>query len=122
MCGRKCGPWKTFCPTKMGGNGMRIWPLFLSGSIALAQTAMPGSISGRVIDPQGASVSGARVKLSQADGTFDRSSTTNPSGVYVFPPSPPGSYRMSVEAPGLAAAAVEFKLDAATPRVQDIEL
>ena len=71
--------------------------LLLCG-IALAQNVY-GVLSGRVLDPSGASVPGATVIAVNA-GTNARSTATSSSdGNYTFPALPVGIYELTVEAP-----------------------
>src|SRR5260370_1186431 len=61
-----------------------------------------GSISGTVSDPSGAAVAGAQVSVEdQASGTT-RQVATGASGLYTAPNLTPGSYRVTVSAPGFS--------------------
>ncbi len=78
--------------------------LLLCG-IALAQNVY-GVLSGRVLDPSGASVPGATVVAVNA-GTNARSTATSSSdGNYTFPALPVGIYELTVEAAGFQQFAV----------------
>ncbi len=74
---------------------------------ALAQTPGPASLSGRVLDATGASISGATVRLS---GSASAATTTSADGGFSFGELPPGRYRLTITAPGFA------------PLVQDVTL
>ena len=66
-----------------------------------------GVLVGTVTDPSGAHVGGAPVTITdQARNTTVRV-VTNPDGQYTATNLEPGTYRVSVEAPGFKAAAVE---------------
>jgi len=58
------------------------------------------TVSGRVIDPSGLSVAGARVKLVDIDRGTTNTTVTNISGLYAFPNVRPGRYLMQVDAQG----------------------
>ena len=58
------------------------------------------TVSGRVVDPSGASVVGAHVKLVDIDRETGNTTQTNGSGLYAFPNVQPGKYRMEVAATG----------------------
>jgi hypothetical protein len=57
-------------------------------------------LSGTVVDPSGAVVSGATVTLQSADGQLEQHSVTNEDGLYNFAGIAAGSYRMRIEAQG----------------------
>jgi hypothetical protein len=72
--------------------------LCLVPSVALAQDTTTGSIAGRVLDPQGAVVSQARVTLRSGQGA--RSLATDARGQFLAPYLTPGVYAVRVERPG----------------------
>ncbi|HXA85653.1 MAG TPA: carboxypeptidase regulatory-like domain-containing protein [Candidatus Dormibacteraeota bacterium] len=69
---------------------------------AWAQTSK-GSIIGTVTDPQGAVVSGAQVKATNADTGTPFTTTTDSTGVFRFNLVPTGAYRLEVSAQGFSA-------------------
>jgi Carboxypeptidase regulatory-like domain len=77
--------------------------LSLSAGEALAQQTS-GSIQGRVVDSQGAVVTGAKVSLiNQRQGTASGlEAVTNSVGAFVFTPLQPSDYTLIVEAPGFS--------------------
>src|SRR5215813_3923331 len=78
-------------------------PLLLSLALLLAVSAFAqtsASLSGTVHDPQGAAVVGAKVTLKDAGGATHLETTTNNEGFYTFPIIQPGTYTVTVEAPG----------------------
>jgi len=71
----------------------------LLASIAMGQTTS-GIITGRVIDPQGHSIPGAEVVLTQDLTGVKLNTTTDASGDFVFPSVLPARYSLTVNAPG----------------------
>jgi len=59
-----------------------------------------GTLLGRVSDPSGAVIAGAKVEAANADTGVRLSSVTNRTGDYIFPLLIPGSYSIGVESPG----------------------
>lgn len=59
-----------------------------------------GSITGSVMDPQGAGVPNATVKITEDGKAFSLTAVTDDEGRFVFPIVPPGSYSMTIEAAG----------------------
>src|SRR5882762_5033614 len=78
--------------------------LSLSGTPTQAQTASSGSITGQVSDPQGASVPGADVTLTDIGTKSKQSATTNDSGRYTFPVVNSGLYDIVVSKSGFKVA------------------
>jgi hypothetical protein len=73
------------------------WLCLFSG-IASAQTL--GEITGDVTDPSGAAVPNATVTVTNMATNVSRQTTTNTSGLYVFPDLVPGTYELKVVASG----------------------
>ena len=61
-----------------------------------------GSLTGTVIDPSGAAVSGAQVKAAETRTGVISQATTDSSGIYRFITLLPGMYEVSITAPGFA--------------------
>lgn len=59
-----------------------------------------GSISGTVTDPQGASVPGAQVVITNAGTNAESRTATNETGLFVVPLLNPGTYNVTVESSG----------------------
>ena len=59
-----------------------------------------GTLTGNVTDPNGAVVEGAHVTAVSPQTGFTRNSTTNGSGIYQFSDLQPGTYTLTVDAPG----------------------
>jgi Carboxypeptidase regulatory-like domain/TonB dependent receptor len=58
------------------------------------------TVSGQVVDPSGLNITGAQVKLVDIDRDTSTDTTTNNSGLYMFPNVRPGRYRMAITAAG----------------------
>src|ERR1700751_5592263 len=73
--------------------------LLLFASSTFAQTGTT-SIRGTILDKTGGVVAGATVRLSSAGLSVERTSTSRETGQYEFVALPPGTYVLTVEAPG----------------------
>src|SRR5712692_9584141 len=72
-------------------------------SILISTTAVAqesASITGTVKDPSGATISNAQVTVASPDRGINRTTTTNSDGEYSVPGLPPGSYNVTINAPG----------------------
>ena len=76
----------------------------VGASATHAQTASSGSITGLVADPQGASVPGADVVLTDIATNGKQTTTTNDSGRYNFPVVSPGIFDIVVTKSGFKTA------------------
>jgi hypothetical protein len=76
--------------------------LLLCAKTSPAQiSAATGAIQGTVTDPQGATIPGAKVTLTNTDtGVVSADTTTKADGSFVFPLLSPGNYRIDVAAQG----------------------
>ncbi|MCU1294527.1 MAG: TonB-dependent receptor [Bryobacterales bacterium] len=68
-------------------------------AVLLQAQSYQGGFRGAVTDPQGASVSGAKVTLTNQGTGVERSTITNADGTYVFSDVDPGGYSVSAESP-----------------------
>src|SRR4051812_10351572 len=76
-------------------------PLLLAAAATLIWgQSDTGSLAGRVTDPSGGAVSGAKVTLTNDATGVALPSTTNPEGLYEYPSAPVGTYTIQVEQPG----------------------
>lgn len=69
-----------------------------------AQTSIHGSLSGRVLDPNGLGVRAAAVAITSAATSAEFTATSDSSGEYRFPRLSPGRYRLTAEKPGFRRA------------------
>ena len=75
-----------------------------AASFSFGQESTTGTLSGVVNDPSGATVKGANVTLRNKATGFDRITTTNDEGGFVFTQVLPGDYTVTVEAPSFKKA------------------
>ena len=71
-----------------------------------AAQLFPGRVTGTVRDPQGLTVPGATVKLSNPSTGFERTVTSDENGEFNFPELPLGSYRLTVSKSGFKTTVV----------------
>jgi len=81
-----------------------------------------GQIAGIVTDPSGAVIANAVVKLHNLSTGMDRSATASSSGDYVVAALPPGSYEMTVSAPGFAEYRQPVEVTVGARLTTDIKL
>src|ERR1700686_4183556 len=74
--------------------------ILLAVAPLFAQTGR-ATVRGAVTDPSGAVVPGADVTLTDADTAVMQKTKTNNAGLYVFPASPIGPYKLTVGAAGM---------------------
>ena len=74
---------------------------------AAAQDYTTGSVSGTVVDENGASVPGATVTISSGSQGFERNVTSGPSGGFRFNALPTGEYDVTVTGPSIATYTAE---------------
>lgn len=72
--------------------------LFAVGAFGQTTSGTQGGLSGVVIDPSGATVSGATVTLKHEATGIERTATTNAEGGFVFALLDPGDYTLTIEA------------------------
>src|SRR5207249_11041774 len=83
----------------------------------------PGYISGTVTDKSGASIVGADIVITSADGSLTRSTATNADGAYVVAALPGGTYNLAVTAKGFQKfSATKVVLDVAQKIRVDVQL
>ena len=88
-----------------------LFPLF-AGAVLLFGNAMPqafaqllqGSISGNVSDASQAAVASAKVSATDENTGLTRAAVANSTGVYDIPVLPPGTYKLTINAPGFQTA------------------
>ena len=108
---------------------MRMQRLFLAAFLSLLAAApalaqrTTATLRGTVTDPTHAVIAGASVAVKGEDTGFARTTTTNSSGIYVFPDLPVGSYQIEVGSPGFKASVLtKIPLNVADVRVVDVQL
>lgn len=74
---------------------------------ALPAQSVTATLSGLVQDPQNATIKGAKLILRDPARGFTRETTSDASGVFLFPQLPPSTYDLSVEARGFAPSRYE---------------
>jgi hypothetical protein len=65
-----------------------------------AQAVSIASVTGRVVDEQGAAISGAQIKMSAVDTGVIYSAVSNADGIYAIPSLSIGTYRLESTVPG----------------------
>jgi len=80
------------------------WCLMLASCIPAVGQVLKGSISGTVVDPQGAVVSGAQVKATQTGTANVLTTKSDNAGLFRFNLIPTGTYKVEVSAPGFKTA------------------
>ncbi len=78
--------------------------IVIGGSLALRAQESRGTIVGKITDPTGAVVPGARVLVVNQEMGTRVALTTNAEGMYLAPLLSPGLYRVEVTAPGFKKA------------------
>ena len=79
---------------------MRICAALVTLTLSCFAQESRGSITGKVLDPQGAVVAGAKVKVTNTETNVSNSVTTNSTGYWEVNFLIPGDYTVAVEAPG----------------------
>ena len=98
----------------LGGRGYSTMPtanrvLLLAALFALIAFPLPGQevsagITGKVSDPTGAAIAGAKVTVSDLDRGTVWPAETNGDGIYALPRIPIGRYELKIEAKGFRTA------------------
>ncbi len=95
----------------------------LVGSFACAQSGSnSGTISGTVLDPDGAVVVNATVEIQDPVSHFNRSTTTDKSGSFSIPNVPFNPYHMTVNAQGFAPTARDVQVRSVVPVSVNVSL
>ena len=76
--------------------------VFVSAPAAVGQSTTQGAVSGTVVDPTGAVIGGARIAITNSATGFSQTLVSNASGLFNAPLLEPGTYSVSVSAPGFA--------------------
>ena len=91
-------------------------------TISASGQGTSGEISGRVKDPQGASVPGATVTATNLDTPFKRQVTTNDDGYYKFVGLPVGRYEVRAEHQGFKTGVINLTLTVAEAAVANFDM
>src|SRR3954464_2921252 len=100
-------------------------PLFLACFLAPLTWSQPatGSLYGSVIDPAGAAIPNAPVRLRHEQTGVEARTITTDAGVYTFPSLAVGPYSITVEQPGFKKAVRSgIVIEAATRSSLDVAL
>jgi len=109
--------------SKMGRNAYLLGVFMVVFTTRLfAQGGGSAAITGTVLDPSGAVVSGAQVTVTQQATSVTRSTTTNASGSFTVPSLLPASYSVTIEAPGFKTLKQDITLLADQIRTIDARL
>ena len=76
---------------------------FVAAGFVFGQGIVTGSISGTLMDPQGAVVPNASVRATQSETNRVFNTTSSNAGVIQLTSLPPGTYKIVVEAPGFSS-------------------
>ena len=85
---------------RIAKNTTLVLSLLLATAIAVMGQATSGSMSGRVLDPNGAIIAGAKISAVHVPTGRPFSTISSEAGVYVFPALPAGPYEVSAEHAG----------------------
>jgi hypothetical protein len=96
--------------------------LLIFGLTNLFAQGTTGQISGTVTDQNGAVVSGANVKITQADTNFSRTATSNEEGFYSFQLLPVGKYSVEITAQNFQVYKAETVVNVTQTTVVDAQL
>ncbi len=75
--------------------------IFLSLPLAFTQSVVSGDITGTLVDPSGAVVSGATITATNVDDGASQTTSTNTTGLYRFNFMKPGPYKLHHGGEGL---------------------
>src|SRR5580658_4657073 len=80
--------------------------LALSSVSALAQSSSSGTVSGQVLDQQGATIPGVEVTLTEPSTNITLTTVTNDAGRFIFVNVSPGSYNVTFSKTGFSTRKV----------------
>src|SRR6266404_6720657 len=90
--------------TPAGGTCARTLMLTCCAIPGLLAQESRATITGTVVDPQGAAIPGATVTARQLATNAERTTATSEAGLYVLPFLTTGAYSVTVTAPGFKSA------------------
>jgi carboxypeptidase family protein len=89
--------------------------VFANVPLARAQSLSAGSISGAVVDPNGAVVPNALITLANPISGYKRTTTTDSDGNFRFTDVPPNNYQLAVAAIGFSTSTQTLTIRTAVP-------
>ena len=92
------------------------------GSAKAQSSASSGTINGSVLDPSGAVVAKASVEIHNAVSGYDRTTTTDGKGNFIFSNVPFNPYHLTVTATGFAAYMQDLEIRSVVPETVQINL
>jgi hypothetical protein len=104
-------------------RGIRVPILFLSILMLLAATGAwaAAGVAGRIYDPQGKAVPGARVRLRRNAASPAIETRADEEGRYQFSSVAPGQYEVAASAPGLGEITASLTVAAGQPATLDLK-
>src|SRR5689334_11573516 len=81
-----------------------------------------GTVTGMVVDPNGAVIPGATVTIQNSVTGYRRTATTDASGAFRFADVPPNNYQLTVVASGFSATSQNLTVRTAVPISLNIPL
>jgi Carboxypeptidase regulatory-like domain/TonB dependent receptor-like, beta-barrel len=91
--------------------------------MAVAQSASTATLTGQVVDPQGAVISGAKITATNVATNISRTANTTGAGDYTLPNLAPGTYDIKVEAAKFAVGVAKaIKLNVGDQRDLNFKL
>ena len=88
----------------------------------MAQSLVSGDLTGTVTDPSGAVVSGATVTMKSDATGASRTATTGANGTYRFSLLQPGTYTVSVTAPGFSKSEATANVAIGQASIADVKM
>lgn len=79
---------------------VRVLVAVLSLSLLVSAQSESATLSGRITDATGSVIVGAQITATNGDTNVTVSTTTNDTGIFIFPSLEPGGYQLTVVAPG----------------------
>lgn len=96
--------------------------LFMFTSLSLPAQSFRGSIRGRVVDPSGGVIAGAKLSAKSATTGQVRDAVTGPDGGYVLAELPAGEYTVTAAAAGLSPVAQNVVVSVGLDTTADFDL